>query len=192
MSESDIIQLNEGHQLVVTRGVLQKELSEFVSEVYFNQPNFQFTKSLNEVTNSLVNEDKIFASYSTTFSIYDAKQECQLTARLIARNPELPFLKLFGSKSFEYTEIYEFARYASTKKLSFIYTLRVFENMLSHIPNHAVIVACIDNTLYDKFCRLAFPFQKVSEPIFYLGSMTIPVIAKVKNIEDWLNRHKRV
>lgn len=64
--------------------------------------------------------------------------------------------------------------------------------MLSRISNNAVIVACIDNNLYDKFCRLGFPFQKVSEPIFYLGSTTVPVIAKVQNIENWLNRHKRV
>lgn len=192
MSDSEIINLTAGHKLIVTKGVLQKELSEFVSDVYFSQSNFQFTESLADLTNSIVNEDKIFACYSTIFSIYNYDQKCQLTARLIEGNSQLPFFKLFGSKNFQYTEIYEFARYASTKKLSFIYTLRLFENMLSRISDNAIIVACIDNNLYDKFCRLDFPFQKVSEPIFYLGSMTIPVIAKVKNIEKWLNRHKRV
>lgn len=117
MSNSDIINLNAGHQLIVTKGVLQKELSEFVSEVYFNQSNFQFTKSLDELTISIVNEDTIFACHSTIFTIYNNEQKCQLTARLIESNSKLPFFKVFGSKNFQYTEIYEFARYASTKKL---------------------------------------------------------------------------
>ncbi|MGO0154335.1 hypothetical protein ACTL31_01920 [Leuconostoc mesenteroides] len=192
MIDPNSLNLGKGHKLVVTKGMFQKEISKFVSEVYFNQANFQFNQSLNELIFDIINEDKILACHSTVFTIYNAEQQCQLTARLIKSNPKLPFFKSFGSKDFQYTEVYEFARYASTKKLSFIYTLRLFQNMLSHIPDNAVIVACIDSDLYDKFCRLSFPFDKISEPIFYLGSLTVPVNAKVKNIEDWLNKHKRI
>ncbi|CUW06951.1 hypothetical protein PB1E_0774 [Leuconostoc gelidum subsp. gasicomitatum] len=61
--------------------------------------------------------------------------------------------------------------------------------MLTYISSNAIIVAGIDSSLYNKFCRLDFPFQKISEPIFYLGSMTIPDFAEVKDIKTWLNQH---
>jgi len=189
MTESSTIALNDNYSLVVTKSFFQPEISEFVADVYFKQTNFKFCQDINELTITMVKEDLELAPKSTVFSIYNTDKVCQLTARLIANNLNLPFYRVFGSKKIPSLEIYEFARYASTKKLSFVYTLRLFENMLTYISSNAIIVAGIDSSLYNKFCRLDFPFQKISEPIFYLGSMTIPVFAEVKDIKTKLNQH---
>ncbi|MBZ5946576.1 hypothetical protein [Leuconostoc gasicomitatum] len=189
MTESSIIALNDNYNLVATKGFFEPEISEFVADIYFKQTNFKFCQDVNELTITMAKEDLELASNSTVFSIYNTDRVCQLTARLIANNLNLPFYRVFGSKKFPSLEIYEFARYASTKKLSFVYTLRLFENMLTHISSNATIIAGIDSSLYSKFCRLGFPFQKISEPIFYLGSMTIPVFAEVKDIKTWLKQH---
>lgn len=102
MIDPNSLNLGKGHKLVVTKGMFQKEISKFVSEVYFNQANFQFNQSLNELIIDIMNEDKILACHSTVFTIYNAEQQCQLTARLIKSNPQLPFFKSFGSKDFQY------------------------------------------------------------------------------------------
>lgn len=55
MIDSNSINLGKGHKLVVTKGMFQKGISNFVSEVYFNQADFQFNQSLNELVNGFYN-----------------------------------------------------------------------------------------------------------------------------------------
>lgn len=55
MIDPNSLNLGKGHKLVVTKGMFQKEISKFVSEVYFNQANFQFNQSLNERVNGFYN-----------------------------------------------------------------------------------------------------------------------------------------
>lgn len=55
MIDSNSLNLDRGHKLIVTKGMFQKGISKFVSEVYFNQANFQFNQSLNELVNGFYN-----------------------------------------------------------------------------------------------------------------------------------------
>lgn len=173
------------------------ELSRFVTEVYFNNPRFNFDCSEEFLYQEILFEDVFYKNFSTTIVAKDNSDQIEMTFKLICKEKDvlLPIEREFNVDLQELLNrfdipggtIMELSRFASKKNHGslFIRMLRSTAKMYKDEKN-ILVVACADEKVRWNFKRMGIQIQDVAAPKTYLGSVTYPIAVKADTL--WNNR----
>lgn len=169
-----------------------EEVTRFVARRYATS-GYKKVDDADALLQALENEDRLLAPLSTIVTMNDDSGRLLCTARVIIRtNAEhvlLPVERVFGYRAplSDGRRLIEIARLASVAGgglLSMQELLIALYERVDPDSTKDIVVACLDHSLYKKINMAGWPVRAIGEPLFYLGSETIPIRVDLSAFES--------
>lgn len=191
MTEGLVYEKLQGDLIIrCSQGCLQPEVTEFVAKVYYKRADFNFNISFSDLVNDMLEEDDQLKDNTTTYTVYNTKEEILGTIRKILRTEDnfLPTERQFDSdliyladKYYPVNEIVEVARFA-TNSINPIVFKTLLREGIGNCEENDLLVASLDSRVLYHLRKLRFPWLDIGESKHYLGSLTCPVAVNVRDI----------
>ena len=169
-----------------------EEVTHFVSKTYAASGRMEFD-DYRKFCTYMEKEDKRLAKASTIVTGRDSKGKLLSTARAIIRTDsdanQLPIEQVFGYRFLlpDTCRLMEISRLASVAGGGFSLTQNMLTALCVHCapdPTKDVIVACLDNALYERLCDIGWPVRCFGDSLFYMGSETVPVRVDIRAFQS--------
>lgn len=175
----------KGYTTKLFSNEFRPEITEFVSNVYYDRNDFTFHEEKKELFFIMLKEDSYFAEFSKILAMYNKNNEIYCTARLISKENEsvkLPIETEFSVdldvaiENNKQVELFEVARLASLSNSSFYVINSLFINLSKIIDrSNSMILASLDERVLRKLLKIGYPWFQLGPSKHYLGSKTVPV-----------------
>ena len=169
-----------------------EEVTRFVAHRYATS-GYKKVDDADALLQALENEDRLLAPLSTIVTMNDDSGRLLCTARAISRTTAEHVLRP-GERGFGYRaplsdgrRLIEIARLASVAGgglLSMQELLIALYERVDPDSTKDIVVACLDHSLYKKINMAGWPVRAIGEPLFYLGSETIPIRVDLSAFES--------
>ncbi len=183
-----------GYKLTcISGGEFNPEVSEFVADVYYNRPNYDFSQSLAAVKFEMMKADELLGKYSTTYTLFDADDQILGTMRKIKLNTKAA-LPIEDAFDVDFKQLYqEYPNGADCYELSRL-AIRdeadpdIFQILKQHLfgdcNDDDLLLAAIDDSVYNSIKKVGTPYRSIGEPKFYLGSLTHPLAVRAWDVKQ--------
>lgn len=204
----DSFRKDDVFELRMTEGQFDPGITRFVADVYYYHKNYHFSESYSELLERMLEEDRLLAAQSKTFTIYHAQQMVS-TIRLIRKSRQtlLPVEREFGLQLEELgplmgraNHVYELARFASATSQSRA-VMMLLRELICCTGLDDLMLAGLDACVLHKTRRIGLHWVEIGEGKHYLGSLTHPVALHMRNhvagiftpyVEQKIEWHKEV